>query len=423
MGRYFLFSFAVLLFFGAIAAAQTPAPDPLLELLAEDRPDRDQIRLRVVLLRVPMRAAAEALLADTGESDDFWRVRLLEWRQSGSLELVTHSVVDAQDGVETSPQRARAHRFVSQAAASHFWFRHQLAQEDNEPPPDYNDLLQELGEDETGTTFKATLNMQKGWRQARVRVELFHAPAPDRRPNPLWALPHLSAPRFLFRPWRLQTTACVPVREPFLLGAQMEPPHDGQAHTGHVLIAFGRIVPPDKSGREFELAQSYIEPALRLQTWSLAVDRKLFLPWIAVRQSAHQDAETFSGWLRKAAQGEDAELLATSSLALTESSEDMGVTSEFRWSDAAGFEPGGTGTEYRPLAHSDHEWLLQHSLEAGLFNVSLRSDPFVTVGADQPPLPKGDRWAVGLKLSRPPAPAVWKKFPYAMEQSADDSRA
>ncbi|MDZ4289462.1 MAG: hypothetical protein U0984_15970, partial [Prosthecobacter sp.] len=192
-----------------------------MQLLSTDRPEGKNIRLHVTLLRVPMQEAAAAMLADTAAIPEFWRTRLVEWRKAGRLESIVDCGCDGEDREEQSPLATGKHRFIRQEAAARFWMWQQQSKEDPKAePPNPNDLLQELGEDDVGTRFKATVSMNHGWQQALVNVQLLQSPRPENRPATTWPLPLLTAPRVLFRPWSLNTTALCPVNEPFLLGTQ-----------------------------------------------------------------------------------------------------------------------------------------------------------------------------------------------------------
>lgn len=410
----------------AAGFAQMPqrTGDPLEQLFAADRPEGKQIRLHVTLLRVPMQDAAQAVLADKGEAPLFWRTRLGEWQKSGTVTLVRDYRIEDEDLTDWSPQGSQKFRFIGQGAASHFWMEHQESKEEKSPPPDANELLQELSEDDVGDRMSATVSLKHGWQQAHVQMVLRHIPQPETRPTSSWPLPAFSAPRYLFRPWVLNTAAVCPVNEPFMLGMQMEAPHDGQVHTGQVMLAFGRITLPEKSGRELTEEQSEIEPARHLQSWTFAVDRELFRSWFDLRKSSANDADALSAWLKRAAAKESVELLATSAVAIKPGNISE-LNSSLRWQDARGFEPGGTRTEFRALSCEDETYSLEHRLwveltEAPATEAELGQDPFANSPTHKN---KNPVWEVDFLCSRPSAVTTWKKWKSAMERSEDDPNA
>ncbi|HYF35355.1 MAG TPA: hypothetical protein VD994_08715, partial [Prosthecobacter sp.] len=399
----------LLLFAVATANGQTPLakPDPLQWLLTEERPADKKFRLRVSLLRVPLQNAAEALLADNGETLYFWRARLTEWRKTGKLEEITIFGGDEEDMEEHSGPSARPYRFIGQVAAARFWQDLLETKEVDEPPPDMNRLLQELSEQPCGNSFKGVLNMRPGLQQALVKLSLLHCPEPEERPTTTWPLPTLRAPRYLFRPWSLSAATICPVNEPFLLGCQMEPPHDGQVDTSHLLMAFGRIVLPENTVRDLEGEQPRTEPIRQVQTWTLAVDSGLFLPWIAARHSAEADGAILATWLNLAATKAKVELAGTAALAVAPN-ERTEVTSALRWQDVTGFEPSGTDTEFRPIPCEEDVYYLEHG-----FRLDVRRAEAAAVNA----------WTLDLSLSRPAAATRWRKWKIAMEQTADAATA
>lgn len=418
----FLITLAAL---AGITAAQTPhpKPDPLQQLLTADRPeDPKKIRLHVSLLRVPMREAAQAMLDDTGAHPDFWPNQLLNWRAAGLLETVMDFRREAEDMEEYGNSQPQKFRFIGPGAASRFWYQHQYSKESQAEPPDPNELLQELSEADVGNFFRARVNLKHGWQQADVQFNLLHCPKPEARPTTTWPLPAFTAPRFLFRPWELRGVAIGPASTPFLLGAQMEPPHDGQVHTDHLWMAFGRITLPAKNGRELNDEQTEFHLQHRVQTWTLAVDQNVFLPWLRARRSDEHDGQTLIEWLQRAAAQNGVECLATSAAA---TSSHTTMTSSLHWQDASGFEPAGTQTAFRAAVCEADDYWLPHGLEVGLENApateaALSADPFANSPVRRQP---GAAWVVNLGVHRPAAAIVWKKWKSAMERDETDPNA
>jgi len=396
---------AVLCFAG-LAPGQTlaPKPDPLEWLFSDERPSDREFRLRVSLLRVPVQEAAEALLADAGDTAYFWRARLSEWRKEGKLEAVSVFGGDMRDMEEKSGLPPNPYRFIGQKAAARLWQELVETEEARLPPVDLTPLLQDLSEYPVGNNFKGIISIRPGLRQAQVKLQLGYCPPPEERPSANWPLPGLRAPRCLFQQWSLNVMTTCHVNEPFLLGSQMEPPKDGQADTGHVLMAFGRLVLPEDSGRDLQEEKPRIQPCRQIQTWTLAVNKELFLPWIAKRKSGDDDGETFKGWLQLAATKSGVEVAGSAAVALPPSGRGE-VTSSLRWQDVYGFEPGGIGTHFTPSPCEEEIYHLQHSLTLDCVPV------------------EGGLNRCSIELSRPAKAAQWQKWKTAMERDSQDPHA
>jgi hypothetical protein len=419
------------LFFAVLAGGafgqQPSRQDPLAGLLSEAEPRTGEARLHITLLKVPAADAARAMLGDDGTSPAYWRETLITWRDASKMERLSDTPIEGVPGqrdIEGVPGQRELgayagypFRFIGQDAASHFWDdqRQWEAWKDRPGarPPDGGQLLQELSEELIGRSFRADLGVKAWDPQADLSLSYGFTPEPEKnRPVLAWPLPVLSAPRHFFRPWSFATTAIIPVGPIFLLGCQMQPPHDeGQVQTGHVLMAFGRLTVSTHAQSASPKPAPQAVPIRRVQTWTLGVPLDAYDAWSRKPRNAQTDAHQLESWLEASHPGGPVELLATSALSASYGTRGS-ISSSLKWFDAGGFEPSGNPTVFTPLScDGDQQHALSHELE---FDLSPASRNF-----GEPP-GAGQAFSMQINLSRPSAAARWVRCKTAFEGKDED---
>ncbi|MEN3943477.1 hypothetical protein WJU23_19410 [Prosthecobacter sp. SYSU 5D2] len=411
---------------GSLIQAQTPANPGLLEgLMSDQAPSADEVRLHITVLKVPAAAAAQALLADAGRTPRYWQETVTSWQARGIIELVTEISEEGRPGHrEFLDKKAETFRYIYQDMSSHYWDEDREWEAYQNKPwaekMDANRILQELAEAEVGNAVQARVGMKLGDQQAGLELNLKVTPnVPASRPVRAWPLPYLSAPRYFFRPWHLMTTANVPVNEIFLLGCQMEPPHDGQVQTGQVMMAFARLTAAQPAPSK---VPPYIGPMYRAQSWTLAIPLNDYQAWLKTRRDAQGDEAQMARWLGTSGGSAGVELLATSAVACLPG-EDSRMETALLWHDATGWEPSSNPLIFSPLScDGDDAFMLGHSLEISLAHVGRpdpTGNPFAPVAISNADF--HSEMAVRMAINRPSAPARWVRCKTSFEGSdADD---
>ncbi|HSJ03086.1 MAG TPA: hypothetical protein VK956_11565, partial [Verrucomicrobium sp.] len=402
----------------ASAQSQPTKPDPLAPLLSVVNEDDDEVRLSVSLLKVPVIDFARALHeqgAATGGMNKEWQAQLEQWRAAGGLELVAATGASIlPDGSFDWGGTITPHRFVTQNSAAMFWDELQWRTERGFDPSTWENLLERLGEEPRGTRCKGSLTLTRDPAVAVLNMDFAHTPAPETRPTTTWPQPYFPTPRVFFRPWQVATRGAVPVNKVFLLGAQMEAPHDGEMNTGHVLFAAARITRGAKvnAGSTSAPVRSF-----ELQSWSLGIPAPHFLSWLAERKPMIDDGKALDGWLATMGKADGATLLGAASMKLSPQDKPGSgydtkafVKSTLKWEDATGFEPSGNNKAFRPRVPECDTYHLTHSLDVSLRDMS---------GTDS----VTPEMELTLELERPPGPARWKKWKRAMELDESDPGA
>jgi hypothetical protein len=405
----------------APALAQTsghpgePVPDPLEFLKPGEPPTPGEIRLHLTLLRVPTVDFARALAQDSEAGGHSWHRWLLQAKAGKKLERVDALTVEARPGERFKEGFRRPFHFIRQKAASHLW-----AQIQQMPAPEMNtelwdELVEGLAEEPVGTLATGQVALAPRHGGAEIALAYAHMPSPDKRPSPTWVHPLFPTPKVFFRPWRAHSQTLVPLREPFLIASQMEPPRDGQADADSVWALFGRLtLAPDLASRELE-GTPLESTGGALQTWTVEVPVTTFQPWMLTRKSAEFDGRTLGQWLARADAKGGTKVLATSSVAaspgkttLPSAEEGLLVDSALQWLDPTGFEPAHNDRVFRPCVAEDGDYALRHELK-----VSLKTR-FPEAGF---PATQVDAY---LEMREPPSPVRWKRWKHAMEGTEND---
>ncbi|HSJ03087.1 MAG TPA: hypothetical protein VK956_11570 [Verrucomicrobium sp.] len=410
----------VLVALGAIAYAQQPAaalPDPLQFLAAGEKVRDGEMRLSLGLLRIPAADMAKALTLDEGQGKMSWGKWLESAKAQGILDFVTGLANEASPRESFKMGFQRTLNYVPQGESSHYWSTIQRWPGRGLPPGVWAQMLEGLAHEPVGTVATGQMDLETKHGGAEIALEFTHTHGVTERPNATWAHDYFPTPRKMFRPWTVRTQALVPLHEPFLVATQMEPPDDGQGHTGYVLALFGQVtVAPDLARREMEV------PRLKstggaAQAWTLTVPAKAFTEWIAKRQSPAEDGPLLHRWLASPNLdgGGKAELRMVTSLAtspgktsLPVSEREQSVKSQLRWNDSSGFEPPGTDKVFRPLVAEEEVYSVQYNMAVDL-----------TADASEPGA-AASRVEGILTLDSPAGPVRWKHWKHAMEGTEAD---
>ncbi len=361
------------------------------------------MRLRYVIVRVPMQAMSQALEADVGNHSDFWNARLDDWEKAGSLEILEPGYggqrFDLEDEREFKLSEPQPYRFIGVGAAATHWYESLEARERHESLPDQNDLLQDLSEYRIEPPFMAKVSLCPGGKLADLSLKLSYLPKkPEKRPVTTWPIPPFEVARMMFRPWSLEVSGRIRLEDTVLLGTQMEAPHDGQAQTGHVLAAFVRVFPapgnPSPPAERIKPA-----PGVRVQSWTLSVPNSNGLPWLQTRKPGADDTSILHAWL---ADGKT-ELLSVSAV-MGRADSRSSVESKTEWEDVEGFEPASSHTDFRPRPCESSNYSLTHSFSVHIAALGDQADAFAPSSPTAPAY-----WTTETELRRPPAATRWLK--------------
>lgn len=249
-----------------------------------------EVRMKLMLVRLPMGLASDLLLRDDRESD-YWDIAVPALLADGRAEVVERAFLQGQPAAELKQDWTAKHQLTAYSSIA-------LAAE----KPDHAEDLLKKGSVEMGAGLRwKGLVTQTSAAAAATEWELeWVAPRIERRTLDTWPAAQGAKPELLMRrsvelalrsrvmPWSRAT----------LLAAQMEPGMAGEIHRGQVVLVFGRI--------EKGAAIEGLAPSLRLDEsapvgslWVLTLPSHEFRTWNLSRLSSLEDEHAFHGWLQR----------------------------------------------------------------------------------------------------------------------------
>lgn len=249
-----------------------------------------KVRMKVMLVRVPLTTASELLLGDDREID-YWDLVMPPLLQGGKAEVIERSFVEGAATMELKQDWTSKHQLAAYSSVA-------LA---GEKPELAEDLLKK-GAVEVGAGLRwKGLITQTSAAAAATEWELeWVAPDIQARLMDTWPAVGGLKPELLMRRSveLAQRSRVMPWSRAALLAAQMEPGPAGEVHRGKVMLLFGRI--------EKGAALDHASHPLRLDEtapvggiWVFTLPAAEFQSWNLSRLSPLQDEEAFRGWLHR----------------------------------------------------------------------------------------------------------------------------
>lgn len=273
-----------------------------------------QVRLKLMLVRVPMKEASELLLQDDRHAD-YWDLALPPLLASGKAVMMEKAAQEALPQKEMGQEFPQKQKLTAYSAIALAGDPPLLEDADlpHGPTGDFRRHLRKHAQvDDLITGGTVELGAGLRWRAKVARPSAAVAetewdvewvdPVLERREIGPWPAVQGHKPEHIARrSVGLNARKLVmPWSRAVLLGVQTEPGRGEALHTGHVIFMLGRAergegaestTPPD------ELASD--EPSLVESLWIMTLPAKEYLAWSLTRTSVLEDETAFRQWMSR----------------------------------------------------------------------------------------------------------------------------